>query len=173
MVIQTRLGAAPLIAKQAAPALRPDAPELINGIAPPDPRTLRDSVATDVNGLLLTLAAVAVVVGALGIANTTLVAILERTAEIGLRRSLGARPRHIAMQFLTEACLLGAFGGLIGASAGVLVVIVVSVLHDWTSIIDPRNVLPAPLVGAAIGLLAGIYPAIRASRIEPARAMRQ
>lgn len=173
MLIETELGAASLIATQAAVALRPDDPEALHAVAPPDPRSLRDSVATDVNGLFLALAAIAVVVGALGIANTTLVAILERTPEIGLRRSLGARPRHIATQFLTESCLIGATGGLIGAALGVLAVLVVSVVQDWTSILSPVNVLPGPLAGAAIGLVAGLYPALRASRIEPARAMRQ
>lgn len=173
MLIATAPGAAGVVAAQAAPALRPDDPAALHAIAPPDPTTLRDSIATDVNTLLLTLAAIAVVVGALGIANTTLVAILERSPEIGLRRSLGARPRHITSQFLTESSLLGGIGGLLGATLGVLAVVAVSIAQNWTAIVNPAHVLPAPLAGAAVGLLAGLYPAVRAARIEPARAMRQ
>jgi putative ABC transport system permease protein len=173
MVIATAAGAAGVVAGQAAAALRPDDPAALHPIAPPDPTHLRDSVATDVNTLLLTLAAIAVVVGALGIANTTLVAILERSAEIGLRRSLGARPRHITSQFLTESCLLGGIGGLLGATLGVLAVVATALAQNWTAIVNPAHVLPAPLAGAAVGLAAGLYPALRAARIEPARAMRQ
>lgn len=172
MLIETDLGAATLIARQAPVALRPDDPGTLHAISPPDPRTLRDSVTTDINGLFLALAAVAVVVGALGIANTTLVSILERTPEIGLRRALGARPRHITAQFLTESSLIGATGGLVGAATGVLSILLVSLVQRWTVILNPINVLPGPIAGALIGLVAGLYPALRASRIEPARAMR-
>lgn len=113
------------------------------------------------------------IIGAVGIANTTLVAILERTPEIGLRRSLGARPRHITVQFLAESALLGTLGGLIGATLGVLAIIAISVAQRWSTLINPAYVIPGPIAGAVIGLAAGLYPSIRASRIEPAQAMRQ
>ena len=109
----------------------------------------------------------------MGIANTTLVAVLERSSEIGLRRALGARPRHIAIQFLAESTALGLFGGLVGACLGVLVAIAVTISEHWTALLDARIVFAAPAAGAVIGLLAGLYPALRASTIEPADALRR
>ncbi|WP_256961865.1 ABC transporter permease [Streptomyces sp. NRRL B-24572] len=173
MIIHTRLGAARLIAHQAPIALRPDNPRLLTAVPPPDPHSLRDAVNTSLSGLFLLLALICLVIGAVGIANTTLVAILERTGEIGLRRSLGARPRHIAVQFLTESTALGTLGGLIGTGIGVTVVVAVALLQEWTAVLDPVTVLPAPLVGSVVGLLAGLYPALRAARIEPLDALRQ
>jgi putative ABC transport system permease protein len=173
MLVRVRVGAAQVVARQVAVAIRPDDPATIEAVAPPDPRTLRSDVTSDVNSLFLLLAAVAVVIGALGIANTTLVAILERTAEIGVRRALGARPVHIAAQFLTESVVLGGLGGLVGTSSGVLVVVVVAVVRDWTAILAPATVFPAPFAGAAVGLVAGLYPAFRAARIEPIEALRR
>ncbi|MFD8788665.1 ABC transporter permease [Kitasatospora sp. NPDC059599] len=172
MVVRTRTGAAGLVAAQAPTALRPEAPARFTAVAPPDPHTLRDSVSTDLTGLFLLLAAVCLVVGAVGIADTTLVAVLERTGEIGLRRALGARPRHIAAQFLTESTVLGTLGGLIGTALGVVVVVLVALARDWTALLQPLVVLPAPLVGSLVGLLAGLHPALRAAGVEPAEALR-
>ncbi|MCX4748906.1 ABC transporter permease [Kitasatospora sp. NBC_01287] len=172
-VIHVRLGAAQNIARQAPLALRPDNPGLLQAVPPPDPHTLRDQVSTDLSGLFLLLAGICLAVGALGIANTTLVAVLERSAEIGLRRALGARPRHIGAQFLAESTCLGALGGLIGTALGVLTVVAISLAEHWSAIIEPATVLPAPLVGALVGLLAGLYPALRAARTEPLEALRR
>jgi putative ABC transport system permease protein len=130
-------------------------------------------VTSSLNAVFLALAGIALFVGAVGIANTTLVAVLERSGEIGLRRALGARPRHIAVQFLAESTALGLFGGLLGACLGVLAALAVSVYQHWTALVDPRIVLAAPAAGAIIGLLAGLYPALRASSIEPADALRR
>jgi putative ABC transport system permease protein len=173
MVIDTSLGAAGVVARQAPLALRPDAVSSFRATAPADPRQLRDQVNTDLSGLFLGLAAICLLIGAVGIANTTLVAVLERVPEIGLRRSLGAQRHHIAAQFLSESATLGGVGGLIGAGVGVAVVVAVSAARQWTPILEPWTVLAAPVVGAVTGLLAGLYPALRASRIEPAEALRQ
>jgi putative ABC transport system permease protein len=173
MLIHTRLGAAQVVAGQVPIALRPDNPKLLAAAAPPSPTQLRHAVTTNLNTLFLALAGIALVVGAIGIANTTLVAVLERTGEIGLRRALGARPRHIGTQFLTESTALGLFGGLVGASLGVLGTLAVTIYHHWTALLDPRVVLAAPLAGGIVGLLAGLYPALRASTIEPADALRR
>jgi putative ABC transport system permease protein len=172
MLIHTKLGAAQVVAEQAAVALRPDDPKLLTATAPVNPAQLKKSVTASFNAVFLTLAGVALVIGAVGIANTTLVAVLERYSEIGLRRALGARPRHIAIQFLAESTALGLFGGLVGACLGVLVAIAVTVAEHWTAILDARIVFVAPAAGAVIGLLAGLYPALRASTIEPADALR-
>jgi putative ABC transport system permease protein len=173
MLIQTKLGAAQVVAAQAPIALRPDNPKLLSAAAPASPAQLRHSVTNSLNTVFLALAGIALIVGAVGIANTTLVAVLERAAEIGLRRALGARPRHIGAQFLAESTALGLFGGLIGASLGVLTTLVVTVYHSWTALLDPRVVLAAPFVGGIIGLLAGLYPALRASTLEPADVLRR
>src|SRR5690606_14756428 len=102
MLISTRLGAATQVAHNAATALDPAHPERFKVVPPPDPRTLRGGVGGDLDQLFLLLAGICLVIGTVGIANTTLVAVLERTGEIGLRRALGARARHITAQFLTE-----------------------------------------------------------------------
>ena len=173
MLIHTRLGAARVVAEQAPVAIRPDNPTLLKSAAAPSAAQLQHNVSTSLNGLFLTLAGIALIVGAVGIANTTLVAVLERAGEIGLRRALGARPRHIGIQFLTESTALGLFGGLIGASLGVLTILGVTIYRHWTALLDPRIVVAAPVAGAAVGLLAGLYPALRASLLEPADALRR
>lgn len=171
MLIETSVGAAPLIASQAALALRPDAPERFEVIPPPDPKTLRGTVTGDLDALFLVLAGISLVVGSVGIANTTLVAVMERTNEIGLRRAVGARPMHIAAQFLIESSTLGLLGGLVGSSVGVVVVISTALIKDWTAVMAPWTVITAPAVGLLVGVVAGIYPSLRAARVEPVVAL--
>jgi len=172
VLIDVAPGAAELIGRQAPLALRPDAPDLLQALVPPDPRQLRQEVESDVTGLLYGLSGLALFVGMIGITNTTLVAVLERRSEIGVRRALGARRRHIATQFVTESAAIGAAGGIVGASAGVVTVVAIATHRDWTTTLDPLLTLPAPLFGLVAGLLAGLQPAWRASRITPATALR-
>ncbi|WP_328342889.1 ABC transporter permease [Streptomyces violaceus] len=173
MLISTQLGAAGQIADEAAVALRPDHPEYFKVTPPPDPRSLRTAVSDDLSQLFLLLAGVCLIIGAVGIANTTLVAVLERTGEIGLRRALGARGVHITLQFLTESAALGLLGGLVGTSIGTVVVVTVAAARQWTPVIDPATLAAAPTLGLVAGLLAGLYPAWRASRIPPVEALRR
>lgn len=173
MVVDTELGAAPVVAEQLALALRPDDPAALSVVPPPDPKTLKQNVQGDLNTLFLLLAAICLIIGMVGIANTTLVAVLERTAEIGLRRALGARKRHVAAQFLTESALVGTVGGTVGAATGVLAIIGVALAEQWTPILEPAAVLPAPLLGSVVGILAGLYPATKAAGIPPAEAFRR
>ena len=170
--IDTEVGAAVLIASQAATAVSPNDPSLVRVQSPPSPEDLQARVEGDVNALFLVLGAVSLLVGAIGIANVTLVSVLERVGEIGLRRALGAGRRHIASQFLLESTSIGLFGGIMGASTGVLVVVAVSASNDWTPVLDPRVPLGSPLLGAIVGLAAGLYPAWRASHLEPAESLR-
>ena len=102
----------------------------------------------------------------------TLVTVMERTGEIGLRRALGARRRHIAGQFLCESAAMGMVGGIVGASLGIIVVVAVSAARDWTPLLDPWLPFAAPPAGAIVGLVAGLYPSIRAARMEPVEALR-
>ncbi|GAA1406097.1 ABC transporter permease [Catellatospora coxensis] len=173
MLVETELGAAQVVAAQAALALRPDAPQRFTVVTPPDPRQLRDQVSADVGMLFLLLAGVCLLIGAVGIANTTMVAVLERVPEIGLRRALGARPWHIAAQFLAESAAIGSLAGWVGAAVGAMTVVAVALARGWTAILEPAAVLPAPLAGLVVGVVAGAYPAIRAARIEPVAALRR
>jgi putative ABC transport system permease protein len=172
MVVGTRTGAAQAVARQIAAAELPTDPSRLVVTSPPSPQSLQSEVSGDLAGLFLILALVSLLIGAVGIANTTLVAVLERTEEIGLRRAVGARPRHIAAQFLAESTALGTLGGLIGTCIGVATVVIFAAVKDWTAILNPAYTLPAPLIGSVVGLLAGAYPALRAARTSPLAALR-
>jgi putative ABC transport system permease protein len=173
MLVSTELGAARSVAREVPLALRPDDPQVLTAQAPLPATKLRADVMGSLNGLFLILAAITLIIGAVGIANTTLVAVMERTNEIGLRRSIGAQPRHITTQFLTESAILGTLGGLLGTALAVVVVVTVALTRHWTAIVEPLLTVPAPLIGTITGVLAGLYPALRASRIEPLEALRR
>jgi putative ABC transport system permease protein len=172
LVVATRIGAAQAVARQLAAAELPADPSRLVVTSPPNPQNLQGEVSGDLAGLFLILASISLLIGAVGIANTTLVAVLERTEEIGLRRAVGARPRHIAAQFLAESTALGTLGGLIGTCIGVGTVVIFAAAKDWTAVLNPAFTLPAPLIGSVVGLLAGAYPALRAARTSPLAALR-
>jgi ABC-type antimicrobial peptide transport system permease subunit len=170
--VETNVGAVEVVTRQAPAALSPTDPTQLRVASPPDPKKLRGNVQNDLNALFLLLGGVSLLVGALGIANVTLVSVLERVGEIGLRRALGAARRHIAAQFLIESTVMGLLGGIVGASLGTLVVVGVSASRTWTPVLQPWVPLAAPLIGALIGLLSGTYPSLRAAAMEPVEALR-
>jgi len=172
LVVATKVGAAKAVARQIAAAELPTDPGRLVVTSPPNPQNLQSEVKSDLAGLFLFLALISLFIGAVGIANTTLVAVLERTTEIGLRRAVGARPRHIAAQFLAESTALGTLGGLIGTCIGVGTVVIFAAAKDWTAVLNPVYTLPAPLIGSVVGFLAGAYPAMRAARTSPLAALR-
>lgn len=127
-----------------------------------------DSLGT----LALGLGGIALLVGGIGVANTMVVAVIERRGEIGLRRALGARRRDVAGQFIAEAMLLSLIGGLIGVALGILGTGVYSALTGQLFRLDPLTLLAAPVLALGVGALAGMLPAWRASGLTPAEALR-
>ena len=172
VIVDTKLGASALIARQAPLALAPNNPERVVASPAWEPSGVKRGIESDVTSLLLLLGGISLLVGVIGIANVTLVSVLERVGEIGLRRALGAGRRHIASQFLMESAALGLLAGIIGSSFGVVAVVIVSAMRDWTPVLDVWLPPAAAVVGAVAGLLAGLYPAMRAARLEPVDALR-
>lgn len=171
--VRTEPGAAGVVAHQVPIALAPNDPSLIDASAPPPPDRLRAAVEGDVDVLFLLLGAVALLAGAIGIANVMLLSVLERAGEIGLRRALGARPHDIGVQFVAESTIVGALGGLLGGTAGLLTTLAVAAAQQWTPVIEIRVALAAPALGMLVGVIAGAFPAWRAARIEPVDALRR
>lgn len=167
VLIQTRPGAAALIARQAPYAISPAKPQRLAVALRGGPERLRHQVTSALDSLFGAVAWVGLAVGVLAIAGLTLFCVLQRTPEYALRRALGARRRHIASHVLSESVILGLLGGLAGASLGIAVVVLVARASHWTPVIAPQALWPAPLVGAAAGMLAGLVPAIRAAWVRP------
>jgi putative ABC transport system permease protein len=171
VVIRTWPGAAQQVGAEAKVALDPARPERLLADVPPDPRQLRAKVETDTRALFLVMAGVSLLIGAIGIGNTTLVAVLERRHEIGLRRAIGASRRSILIQFLLESGVLGLIGGALGTIGGLDLTVGVALARGWTAAISPWLLAAGPLLGLAVGLVAGLYPAAKAARMEPVTAL--
>jgi putative ABC transport system permease protein len=155
-----------------ARSANPEHPESVQVSRPSDALSARAAAQGSYNNLLLGLGLVALLVGGVGIANVMVISVLERRGEIGLRRALGATRPDIAGQFLSESLLLSLLGGLAGAAIGVAVTVGYAAIKTL-----PTSVSATALgggIGAAltIGAVAGIYPALRASRLAPTEALR-
>jgi putative ABC transport system permease protein len=150
----------------------PERPEAVTVGRPSDAIEARAAAATAFTALFLGLGAVALGVGALGIANVMLMAVMERRSEIGLRRALGATRGAIAGQFFGEALLLAFLGGLLGVAAGMAVGGAYATTQGWPVVVSPLGLAIGVGATALVGAVAGLYPAIRASSVPPTDALR-
>ena len=122
--------------------------------------------------VMVAIAAISLLVGGIGIMNIVLATVMERTKEIGVRRATGARQKDIVRQFLTESVLISSGGGLIGVCFGFLLSWVIAQTAEWKTIVTPASVMIAFGVSVAVGVVFGIYPAMKASKISPIEALR-
>jgi len=155
-----------------AATANPEAPNQVAVSQPSSALVARAAAQSALNGLFLGLGAVALLVGAVGVANIMVISVLERRSEIGLRRALGATRGQIRTQFLSEAMLLALLGGATGVTAGALATAIYATTKGW-AIVIPALAWAGGLGGAlAIGAIAGLLPAIRAARMAPTEALR-
>jgi putative ABC transport system permease protein len=155
-----------------APTANPDAPYEVNVSQPSDVLTARAAAAGAFNSLFLGLGVVALIVGAVGVANIMIISVLERRSEIGLRRALGATTSQIRTQFLTESILLALIGGVAGVLAGAGATAVYASNKNWALVIPVQAWVGGIGSAILIGAVAGLLPALRASRMPPTVALR-
>lgn len=173
VLVATRPGAAQMIGAQAPLALHPEEPGVLRVVAPPDPKTLRQEIEGSVRTSSLVLSLVALIVGAISIANSATAAIAARTPEIGLRRAVGARPVHIFAQLVGETTAIGMLGGLAGVLVGTTAIAAISIANGWAPVLNVGTAALATAASAAFGLVAGLFPAARAMHIQPVTALQR
>ncbi|MFC7624236.1 ABC transporter permease [Microlunatus sp. GCM10028923] len=149
----------------------PEAPNEVDVSRPSDALAAQQAADRAFTGLLVGLGAVALLVGGVGIANTMVISVLERRAEIGLRRSLGATHGQVRTQFLVESLLLSGLGGLAGAAIGAAATVGYATYQGWTAVVPLWAVAGGLAATLLVGCIAGLYPAIRASHLSPTEAL--
>jgi putative ABC transport system permease protein len=154
------------------PTANPDDPGLVAVSRPSDAIEARAAASNAFTALFLGLGAVALLVGGVGIANVMVISVLERRSEIGLRRALGATRQHVSVQFLSEALLLSAAGGIAGVLLGAAVTAVYDTARGWEIVLPVAGLAGGITAALAIGAVAGLYPAPRGARLAPTDALR-
>jgi putative ABC transport system permease protein len=150
----------------------PEHAEEVDVSRPSDALAARAAAKGAFTALFLGLGAVALLVGGVGIANVMVISVLERRSEVGLRRALGARRRHVAAQFSAEALLLSALGGATGVALGAVVTGGYAQAQGWRTVVPPAAAGGGLAAALLIGAVAGLYPALRATRLSPTEALR-
>jgi putative ABC transport system permease protein len=150
---------------------KPGSPNEVRVSRPSDALVARRAAGATLTAQLLGLAAVALLIGGIGVANTMVISVLERRSEIGLRRALGATRGQIRGQFMAESLLLSALGGLAGTLLGFAVTAGYALSRGWPAVVPAWAVAGGFGLTVIIGTLAGIYPAVRAARTAPALAV--
>jgi putative ABC transport system permease protein len=170
--VRTATGHEAAVQSLLAQTANPEAPNEVNVSQPSDVLTARAAAAGAFDSLFLGLGVVALIVGAVGVANIMIISVLERRSEIGLRRALGATKAQIRTQFLSESILLAVLGGVVGVLAGAAATAVYASSKSW-AIVIPAEAWSGGIASAIlIGAFAGLMPAVRASRMPPTVALR-
>jgi putative ABC transport system permease protein len=149
-------------------------PENLSGVSvsqPSNALVAQADAESALNGLFLSLGAVALLVRAVGVANIMIISVLERRSEIGLRRALGATRAHTRTQFLSEAILLGLLGGIVGDALGATATAIYAHTKHWASVIPTEAWVGGIAASLIIGAAAGLIPALRAARLSPTQAL--
>ncbi|MFF5295298.1 ABC transporter permease [Paractinoplanes globisporus] len=150
----------------------PEAPSEVDISQPSDALTARAAAEGAFDSLFLGLGVVALIVGAVGVANIMIISVLERRSEIGLRRALGATRRQVRGQFLAEAVLLTVLGGAAGVAAGMIATVVYARNKGWQVVVPVEAWAGGIAAAVVIGAIAGLVPALRAARLSPTEALR-
>lgn len=161
----------PTVRELIPPTVNPEAPHEVNVSRPSDALAAKNTIDQAFTGLLVGVGSIALLVGGIGVANTMVITVLERRREIGLRRSLGATRSHIRSQFLVEAVLLAAYGGVVGTILGWVITAIVAQANGWLVSIPPIVLVAGVAVTVIVGAVAGVLPAIRAARTSPTEAL--
>ncbi|MGH1978938.1 MULTISPECIES: ABC transporter ATP-binding protein/permease [Rothia] len=167
IVLSVQPGAAQQVGQEAPYAVSPNKPSAYSATIPPAPETLKNAVDEQQKTLLIAMSLITLVIGAVGTMNTFLVGVMERRQEIGLRLAIGTKPAGITLQLAVETIITSLLGSFAGVLFSINAIALISLFNSWTPIISPAVIGLGVGVGLVLGLLAGIYPARKAARIDP------
>lgn len=172
VLILTRAGAAQVVARGAPAAVDPFEPASLTVSAPTDPRELRTQIEASVQIALAVVSIAMLLAAVISLANAMSSAIAERRQEFGLRRAVGALPRHVSGLVFVESTAIGLLGGAAGLTIGFAAILVTTIINRWAPVFDVRLAPLALVAGVLIGFLGGIAATARAIRIQPSEALR-